>query len=333
VRYRNSIKWADAACENSTLDTWVGPSCNPSNGLNGTRLSAMIDLKWSTFGDQRYETLTKLRRNISKITATATLMPGAATGKMMDGSVGSSALPVAFPFSFNFLYWEEMGIIDEELWRNLAICGGVILCMVLLMIWIPRVSVFVVLAIFMSIVDVVGFLHWWGVTISGTSTIYILISVGLAVDYSAHVAHMFKESTGTANERAEKALGRIGPSVFHAVVSTFLAVVTMAASESYIFRIFFKALFLVTVIAGAHGLWFLPVILSVFGGANRAGEHGPSGKGEPADLCGSKPVKPSAVVDPAAAKAAEAGGPVVAASVSDTDVVVAKASNAAVEEV
>merc|ERR1712086_454229 len=62
-------------------------------------------------------------------------------------------------------------------------------------------------------------------TFSGISTIYILISVGLAVDYSAHIAHMFVESTGTGPQRAIAALERIGPSVFNAVLSTMVAVV------------------------------------------------------------------------------------------------------------
>ena len=61
---------------------------------------------------------------------------------------------------------------------------------------------FVVLALFMAIIDTVGFLHYWGVTISGTSTIYILVSVGLAVDYSAHIAHMFKVRRGGGREEA-----------------------------------------------------------------------------------------------------------------------------------
>ena len=60
---------------------------------------------------------------------------------------------------------------------------------------------FVVLALFMAIIDTVGFLHYWGVTISGTSTIYILVSVGLAVDYSAHIAHMFKVRRGGEKKR------------------------------------------------------------------------------------------------------------------------------------
>ena len=32
-----------------------------------------------------------------------------------------------FPFAAQMLYWEEMGIIDYELIRNLVVCGGVIL--------------------------------------------------------------------------------------------------------------------------------------------------------------------------------------------------------------
>ena len=55
--------------------------------------------------------------------------------------------------------------------------------------------------------------------------------------------------------------------------STFLAVLVIGFSKSYIFKTFFKALFLVTVVAGAHGLLLLPVLLSMFGGSN--GEANP----------------------------------------------------------
>jgi predicted RND superfamily exporter protein len=124
----------------------------------------------------------------------------------------------------------------------------------------------VVLGVLMAVLEVVGFLHWWDVTISGVSTIYILISVGLTVDYSAHVAHMFVVSGGSADERAIAALTRIGPSVFNAVASTLVAVVVLSTSASFVFRIFFKALCLTVVLGGAHGLILLPVLLALFGG-------------------------------------------------------------------
>ena len=100
------------------------------------------------------------------------------------------------------------------------------------------------------------------------STIHILICVGLAVDYAAHIAHFFKDATVTSVERVASALARIGPSVLNAIVSTFLAVVVLGFSKSYVFVVFFKALFLVVVIAGAHGLWLMPVLLALVGGDN-----------------------------------------------------------------
>ena len=270
VRYRSSIKWLDHECENSTLDTWTTDECDPAAGLNNTRMSATIALAYSDQGGNRYDTMTQIRKNISELMGGQTMKH---TKAPLEGSCGSGApeeveIPVAFPFSPQFLYWEEMGVIDMELLRNLIICGSVILIMIFLMIPRPRIAIFVAIAIIMSIVDVVGLLHFWDVQINGVSTIYILVSVGLAVDYSAHIAHMFKESRGSSKERAVEAMARIGPSVFNAVISTFLAVLVMAWSKSFIFQIFFKALFLVTVIAGAHGLWLLPVLLSIFGGDN-----------------------------------------------------------------
>ena len=50
---------------------------------------------------------------------------------------------------------------------------------------------------------------------------------------------------------------RIGPSVFNAVLSTMVAVVIIGFSESYVFRVFFKALFLTVLLGGAHWLLFV----------------------------------------------------------------------------
>lgn len=228
------------------LDEDAWPGCTPADkqGVAASRISCTLALENVLTGDERYDTMTQMREEV------AAIMPG------------------AFPYSFEFLYWEEVGVIDKELVRNLLVCGAIIMLMLAMMIPVVRIAGCVSVCIILSILDVVGLLYFWNVTISGVSTIYILICVGLAVDYSAHIAHMFKTSTGSAAERSCKALGRIGPSVLNAIISTFLAVVVIGFSNSYVFRIFFKALFLVTVVAGAHGLWLLPVLLSIFGGDN-----------------------------------------------------------------
>merc|ERR1711881_253039 len=240
ARYRTLIKWSDSNCDIS--DTW--DICNPQLGIKATKMGGTIMLKYTRSGDERYKTLDAMRKQIGAIDAKA------------------------FPYTFNFAYWEEVGIIDVELTRNLIICACVVIFMISAMIPHPRIAVFVMLSIILSVVDLVGFLYFWDVTISSISTIYILISVGLAVDYSAHIAHMFVSASGSGPQRAEEALMRIGPWVFNAITSTMLAVAVLATSNSFIFRVFFKALFLTVLFGGLHGLWLLPTLLALFGGEN-----------------------------------------------------------------
>lgn len=262
VRYQSQLKWVDTTCDNATATT-----CDASRGIKASKLGATLKLEYTDKGQIRYDTMDTMRSEIATIMA----------------DYGGSR---NFPFSYQFLYWEEVGIIDVELARNIIICAVVIATMVFMMVPHPRISVWVILSILLSINSLCGFMHWWGVTISGVSTIYILISVGLAVDYSAHIAHMFVESTGTSRERAIAALERIGPSVFNAVVSTMLAVIVVGFSKSYVFRVFFKALFLTVLLGGAHGLVFLPTVLSLLGGSKAAPPAAAKKKG--VELVGTK---------------------------------------------
>jgi Niemann-Pick C1 protein len=48
----------------------------------------------------------------------------------------------------------------------------------------------------MSMVDVCGFMHFWGVTIDTVSCIIVVIAIGLSVDYSVHIAHAFISEDG-----------------------------------------------------------------------------------------------------------------------------------------
>jgi len=253
--WQSSIQWADMKCAEPVPCNGPAPVCDPAKGISDARSGAQLKLSFTEDGAQRFDVLDTMRNDIEAIF-------GDGSGEKM-----------VFPFSYEFLYWEEMGVIDHELVRNLVICGGIILILICALIPRPKIAFAVALAIVASIIEVVGMSHYWGVTINGVATIYILICVGLAVDYAAHIAHAFKESTGTGQERSMKALSRIGPSVFHALFSTILAIVVIGFSKSYIFKVFFKIIFLVTIIAGSHGLWLLPCLLSIVAG-ERAEEEG-----------------------------------------------------------
>ena len=50
--------------------------------------------------------------------------------------------------------------------------------------------------VLLTLVDITGMIHFWGLTIDTISCVNIVLGVGLCVDYSAHIAHAFIVSTG-----------------------------------------------------------------------------------------------------------------------------------------
>ena len=244
----------------TNVDTWLKQPQNkrfmgsvrfidndPGKGFMSTRIGAMMLLNCTESGTVRWNTLSDMRKGMEAIDSTV------------------------FPYSYLFAYWEEVGVIEKELFTNLGICGGVILVLIFAMIPKPLVAATVIALIAASVFELLGFMHWWGVTINGVSTIYILISVGLSVDYQVHIAHVFLVSKGTSAQRAKAALTRLGVSTFHAVFSTLAAVVVLAFAKAYVFQVFFKALCLIVLCGGFNGLVVLPTALALYAGDNDPG--------------------------------------------------------------
>ena len=90
-----------------------------------------------------------------------------------------------------------------------------------------------------------------------------MLAVGLSVDACAHITHTFLDSSGTGNERATRALEVIGRSVLNGGFSTLLVLIPLSTAESYIFRVFFKCFFSIIGHSLWHGMFVLPVLLSI----------------------------------------------------------------------
>jgi predicted RND superfamily exporter protein len=226
---------------------WVDDN-DPTKGVADISLleAALKSFEGEGSGAERYETYYTMRQDMKDL-------------------VGVSETSI-FPYHMDFLYWEENGVIDSELLRNLVVAFGVMCTIVAILIPKPKIALVVTLNIVMAIVEVIGFAHFWGVTMNGVSTIYFLMCAGFSVDYSAHIAHAFNTSEGSSADRAVEALTRLGPCVWNAIVSTFLAVIVIGFAKSFVFQVFFKILCLVCIIAGMHGIWLLPTVLSIVGG-------------------------------------------------------------------
>ncbi|KAM7070098.1 patched domain-containing protein 3 [Acridotheres tristis] len=165
-----------------------------------------------------------------------------------------------------FIYYDQYLVIVQNTIQNVVVAAGAMLVVSLLLIPNPLCSLWVTFAIASVIVGVAGFMTFWSVNLDSISMINLVICIGFSVDFSAHISYAFVTSgESSANKRAIEALSLLGYPVLQGAVSTILGVVVLAAANTYIFRTFFKIMFLVILFGGLHGLVFIPVFLTFFG--------------------------------------------------------------------
>ena len=106
----------------------------------------------------------------------------------------------SFSIALTYINWETDAIVGIELLRNVGIAIVCIFVTTLITLGSWRGSLFVMLCVLLTCVDVAGFMHWWGITIEITSMNILIISVGLCVDFCAHIMHGFLTQPGTRSE-------------------------------------------------------------------------------------------------------------------------------------
>ncbi|XP_068094693.1 patched domain-containing protein 3-like [Hyperolius riggenbachi] len=169
-----------------------------------------------------------------------------------------------------FIYFDQYAVIIQNTIQNIALAAAVMFVISLLLIPNPLCSLWVTFTIASIIVGVTGFMAYWDVNLDSISMINLVICIGFSVDFSAHISYAFvSNKRSTANERVVDALHSLGYPILQGGVSTILGVVALSTAESYIFRTFFKIIFLVIAFGVLHGLVFLPVFLALFGSCGR----------------------------------------------------------------
>lgn len=115
-------------------------------------------------------------------------------------------------------------------------------------------------------VGVIGFMYYWGLTLSSITMIYIIMCVGFCIDFSTHVCHAFVQSQGTDRKtRTAHSIDVAGGAVFNGAMSTIIGISTLSLSSSQIFISFFKVMFLVMIFGLIHALILLPIMLAWVG--------------------------------------------------------------------
>ncbi|XP_029499615.2 patched domain-containing protein 3 isoform X1 [Oncorhynchus nerka] len=166
----------------------------------------------------------------------------------------------------SFIYLDQYTVIVDNTIQTIVVATVLMLAISLLLIPNPLCSLWVAFSIGSVIVGVVGFMALWDVSLDSISMINLIICIGFSVNFSAHVSYAFVSSTkADSNEKAVDALAHLGFPIVQGAVSTLLGVLALSFSENYIFRTFFKLIFLVIMFGLVHGVAFLPVFLTFVG--------------------------------------------------------------------
>ena len=121
------------------------------------------------------------------------------------------------------------------------------------------------MCVLLTCTDVAGFMHWWGLTIDMSSMNVLIISVGLCVDFCAHIVHGFLTGHGTKDEKVLYVMENIAPAVLNGGFSTLLALSLLVTSKSHVAMSFFKIFFMICIFGLFHGLILLPAVLCLVG--------------------------------------------------------------------
>merc|ERR1719375_273191 len=178
----------------------------------------------------------------------------------MRESVGKKPLS-AFPFFYGFIYFDGLAVMEKETITNVCIACACVFVVNLVMMADALAATLVLGMVGLTDICLLGYMAHWDLDFNSVTAVNLVLAVGLAVDYSAHLAHSFLIAPGNGEDRAKHAVDHIGASVFNGAFSTFLAVFPLALSKSFVFRVFFKMWFMITIFGTYFGLVVLPLVL------------------------------------------------------------------------
>lgn len=180
-------------------------------------------------------------------------------------AIDSANVPVAYPYAYQFIYFEQYAVLYREAFQIVFFSLGAVFIMTFLLIGNLLASTIVIVGVGLSIIDILGTMYFLDIYLNSVSVITLSLAVGLTIDSAAHIALSFMEAIGTRRDRVRTALQNLGPPVIHGSFSTFLAVSVLSFSVTYVFRTFFKMFTLIIVFGVLHGVLLVPILLGLIG--------------------------------------------------------------------
>lgn len=193
-----------------------------------------------------------------------------------------------FPYSNFYIFFAQYSTIVKDTFGLIGSALAIMAVISTILLGSLRTALVLTGTVLMIVCDIAGVMSLWGVSLNAVSLVNLVICVGIAVEFCAHIARAFtftqKVSVSgligvSRDTRSFNALVGVGGSVFGGIALTkLIGVIVLAFTRSKIFEVYYFRMWLALVlISTLHSFVFLPVALTYLGGSGYIIDQGDQG--------------------------------------------------------
>ena len=113
-------------------------------------------------------------------------------------------------FNPYFIYFDQFLVVLPNTVQCVGLAAVIMLVVSLVLIPNPICSLWVAFSIMSIELGVLGFMAFWGINLDSISMINLIMSIGFAVDFAAHISYSYMDSEGTPDDRVRNSLYSLG---------------------------------------------------------------------------------------------------------------------------